>query len=93
MAPAGVIAHSRPHFNPLPGLSPSLASAFFFFLRRLPTPALRLGVLAASWLLSEAFVFLRCSPMYAVWVRLVLQLCAEKRFWYTYSSTSATASS
>ena len=72
----GVIAHSRPHFNPLPGLSPSLASAFFFFIRRLATPALRLGVLAASWLLTEAFVFQRCSPMYAVWVRLVLQLYA-----------------
>ena len=77
----------------LEDLSCPLASAFFFFLRRLATPALRLGVLAASWLLSEAFVFLRWSTMYDVWVRLVLHFFAVFRYGYTYSSTSATASS
>ena len=55
MASAGVIAHSRPLCNPLPSISPSHASAIFFILLRLATPALRLGVLAASWLLFGGF--------------------------------------
>ena len=98
MAHCGVIAHWRGHralepaFHFSSGLFAVSCFCYFFFLLRLATPALRLGVLSASWLLSEAFVFQR-SPMYAVWVRLVLQLCAVRRYEYMFSSTSPTASS
>ena len=56
MAPAGVIAHSCPHFIALLSISPSLASAIFFTLLLLATPALWLGVVAGSWLRSKACV-------------------------------------
>ena len=81
-AHGGVIAHWRGHralepaFHSSSGRFAVSCFCYFFIPFRLATLALRLGVLSASWLLSEAFVFQRCSPMYAVWVRLVLQLYA-----------------
>ena len=73
------------------------ASAIFFILR-LATPALRLGVLAGSWLRSAAFVLPFWSATLgslriAVWVCVVLQSYALRRYGYSFSSTSPTASS
>ena len=67
MALAGVIAHWRSH-RALEAKSPPSSFFPFVILLRLATPALRLGVLAASWLRSEAWV----SPYWY----LVLQIFA-----------------
>ena len=51
----------------------------YFILLRLATPALRLGVIASSWLRSEAYVLPYWSAAFVL-VSLVLLFLAVHRF-------------
>ena len=66
-------------------------SYFFFNLLRLATPALRLGVIAGSWLRSEAYVLPYWSTAFVL-VFLVLLFLAVRRYGYLFSSSSSTGS-
>ena len=82
---AGVIAHSSSH--EVHSSVPPTLRAFrllmlllsYFILLRLATPALRLGVIAGSWLRSEAYVLPYWSAAFVL-VFLVLLFLAVHRY-------------
>ena len=92
MAPGGVIAHSRSHcaletfIRSTRQLHPrcehfafSCFSYLIFIFLRLATLALRLGVIAGSWLRSEAYVLPYWSAAFVL-VSLVLLFLAVHRY-------------
>ena len=98
MAPGGVIAHWRSHRALELTVAPTLRAfrllmllLSYFILLRLATPALRLGVIAGSWLRSEANVLPYGSAGFTVVRRITLRVQVFLEFFYWLALTFAKA--